>query len=655
LVSYKILLKSIVLSKFLYQPMLNFQNISLRRGSRLLFENFNLIIHPGQRVGLTGANGCGKSSLFELILGQLQPDKGEFKLPSKWALARVSQETPAVDTPALDYVLDGDAELRFLQSELSKAEQQNDGTRQGDLHARIEAIGGYAAPSRAAKLMHGLSFTPAQESLPVRTFSGGWRMRLNLAQALMCRSDLLLLDEPTNHLDLDAVLWLEDWLSLYPGTLLLISHDRELLNRVVDHVAHIENKTVGYYRGNYSDFEGQRSEHLAQQQASYQKQQQEIAHIQRFVDRFRAKATKARQAQSRLKALQQMERIAPAHVNSPFHFSLPQPDKLPASLLRLRQAAIGYGQQNVLAQVNLDLAPGDRIGLLGPNGAGKSTLIKLLAGEIQARMGTVDRALDLRIGYFAQHQLEQLRSHESPLQHLQRLASKATERDIRNFLGGFNFQGDQALEPIGSFSGGEKARLALALLVYQRPNLLLLDEPTNHLDLEMRHALTSALQDFEGAMVIVSHDRHLLRSTTDLLWLVANHTASLFEGDLDDYQQWLGKRRSGTEEISSGSSSESHYAAARKDRRRQEAEQRRMLQPLQKELEEIEAMLEKLQAEKLALDQELANLDLYQDPQQKKHLKVLLMKQAHLEQMLVEREESWLITSEALEAAEHAH
>lgn len=635
--------------------MLSFQNISLRHGSRLLFENFNLTVHPSQRVGLTGANGCGKSSLFDLILGQLQPDKGEFNRPAKWMLAHVSQEIPAVDTPALEYVLDGDTELRYLQSELLRAEQQNDGNRQGDLHAQIEAIDGYAAPARAAKLMYGLGFTAAQEAQPVCTFSGGWRMRLNLAQALMCRSDLLLLDEPTNHLDLDAVLWLEDWLSRYPGTLLLISHDRELLDRAVNYIAHIENKSVGYYRGNYSDFERQRSEHLAQQQASYQKQQLEIAHIQRFVDRFRAKATKARQAQSRLKALQQMERIAPAHINSPFHFSLLQPDKLPAPLLRLRQATIGYEQQDVLTQVNLDLAPGDRIGLLGPNGAGKSTLIKLLAGELSARMGTVDRALDLRIGYFAQHQVEQLRSHESPLQHLQRLAPEATERDIRAFLGGFNFQGDQALEPAGSFSGGEKARLALALLVYQRPNLLLLDEPTNHLDIEMRHALTSALQDFEGAMVIVSHDRHLLRSTTDLLWLVANNTVLPFNGDLDDYQQWLSKRRSSTEEASSESSSKRLYATTRKDRRRQEAEHRRILQPLQKKLGEIEAILEKLGAEKLALSQELANSVLYQDPQQKEYLKALLIKQAHLEQRLVETEESWLITSEALEATKQGY
>lgn len=635
--------------------MLSFQSITLRRGSRLLFENFNLTIHPGQRVGLTGANGCGKSSLFDLILEQLQPDGGEFKLPSKWVLAHVAQETPAVDTPALDYVLDGDAELCFLQSELAQAEREGNGTAQGALHAQIEAIDGYTAPVRAAKLMHGLGFTTAQEGLPVRAFSGGWRMRLNLARALMCRSDLLLLDEPTNHLDLDAVLWLENWLSTYPGTLLLISHDRELLDRVVDHIAHIENKTIGYYPGNYSDFEQRRSEQLAQQQSAYQKQQREIAHMQRFIERFRAKASKARQAQSRVKALQRMARIIPAHINSPFHFSLLRPEKLPATLLRLRQVAVGYGQQEVLSQVNLDLTPGDRIGLLGPNGAGKSTLIKLLAGELPARAGTMDRAPDLRIGYFAQHQIEQLNSQQSPLQHLQRIIPTAAEKHLRDFLGGFNFQGDQALEPVGPFSGGEKARLALALLVYQRPNLLLLDEPTNHLDLEMRHALTAALQDFEGAIIIVSHDRHLLRSTTDLLWLVAHHTATPFEGDLDNYQQWLNQRCSGLEETAQENLPEPHHAAARKERRRQEAERRRMLQPLRKKLGETEKVWERLQVEKAALDQQLAHSDLYQDPQQKTRLKALLMEQARLEQNLVEIEEAWLKISEALETAEQTN
>lgn len=632
--------------------MLTIQSLSLQRGSRLLFGNLNLTIYPGQRVGLTGANGCGKSSLFGLIQGQFQPDTGEISLPPRWVLAQVAQKIPAVDTPALDYVLNGDAELRILQSKLAKAEQEEDGVYQAALHGQIEAIHGYTAPVRAAKLMHGLGFTADQERAPVHTFSGGWRMRLNLAQALMCRSDLLLLDEPTNHLDLDAVLWLEGWLGTYPGTLLLISHDRELLDRVVDHIAHIENKAVSYYRGNYSDFERQRSEQLAQHQAGYRKQQREIAAIQRFVDRFRVKATKARQAQSRLKALQRMERIIPAHVNSPFRFSLPPADKLPTPLLRLRQAAIGYGQCEVLSQVNLDLVPGDRIGLLGPNGAGKSTLIKLLAGELPAQAGILDKAPDLCIGYFAQHQIEQLHSHESPLQHLQHLNPAATEREIRDFLGMFNFQGDQALEPVGPFSGGEKARLALALLVYRRPNLLLLDEPTNHLDLEMRHALTLALQDFAGAMVIVSHDRHLLRSTTDLLWLVVDHSALPFDGDLEDYHQWLVKRRSSMEGTANTAQAEPHRAAARKDRRRQEADLRRALQPLRKKLAEIESVLEKLQAEKAALNQQLTHPDLYQDSRQKERLKNLLREQGRLEQALAETEEAWLMTSEALEAAE---
>jgi ATP-binding cassette, subfamily F, member 3 len=632
--------------------MLNFSNISLRRGSHLLFENFNLTVYPGQRVGLTGANGCGKSSLFELIRGRLQPDAGEINLPPQWVLAHVAQETPAVDIPALDYVLNGDTELRILQSQLAQAEQEGDGTRQATLHGKIEAIDGYMAPTRAAKLLHGLGFTVGQEALPVRTFSGGWRMRLNLAQALMCRSDLLLLDEPTNHLDLDAVLWLEDWLSTYPGTLLLISHDRELLDRVASHIAHIENKTVETYRGNYSSFEWQRDAHLTQQQAAYHKQQREITHIQQFVDRFRAKATKARQAQSRLKNLQRMQQVAPVPVHSPFHFSLPQPDKLPASLLRLRDAATGYDRQSVLSHVNLELVPGDRIGFLGPNGAGKSTLIKLLAGELPVQAGTMDRAPDLRVGYFAQHQIEQLQADQSPLQHLQQLAPTRTEKELRTFLGRFNFQGEQALEPVAPLSGGEKARLALALLVYQGPNLLLLDEPTNHLDLEMRQALASALQRFEGAVVVVSHDRHLLRSTTDRLWLVTDQAVSPFNGDLEDYQQWLSKHRHSMEETANQPPSEIHHAAARKDRRRQEAERRRVLQPLRKKLGEIEATLAELQTEKSALEQQLAHPNLYQDPQKKEYLKDLFMEQGRLAQALTEAEEAWLAATEALETAE---
>jgi ATP-binding cassette, subfamily F, member 3 len=633
--------------------MLNFSNLSLRRGSRLLFENLNLTVYPGQQVGLTGANGCGKSSLFELIQGHLQPDTGEVNLPPQWILGHVAQETPAVNISALDYVLDGDMELRHLQHQLGQAEQAGDGTRQATLHGKIEAIDGYRAPNRAARLMHGLGFTTKQVALPVHTFSGGWRMRLSLAQALMCRSDLLLLDEPTNHLDLDAVLWLEDWLGSYPGTLLLISHDRELLDRVVGYIAHIENKTVEIYRGNYSNFEWQRSQRLNQQQAAYHKQQREITHIQTFVERFRAKAAKARQAQSRLKTLERMQEVAPIHIHSPFRFSFPQPNKLPSSLLRLREVAANYGQQSVLSQVNLELVPGDRIGLLGPNGAGKSTLIKLLAGKLSPQAGTVDKAPDLRIGYFAQHQVEQLQAERTPLQHLQQLAPNPSEKELRTFLGGFNFQGEQAVEPVAPLSGGEKARLALALLVYQRPNLLLLDEPTNHLDLEMRQALAVALQDFAGAVVIVSHDRHLLRSTMDYLWLITDRTVSSFNGDLEDYQQWLSKRRRSQEEAVTQPPTEPHHAAARKDRRRQAADRRQALQPLRKKLEKIEAILTELQAEKLALEQQLAQPNLYQDLQQKEHLKDLLIEQGRLAQALTEAEEAWLAATEAIETAEH--
>ncbi|MCG6936421.1 MAG: ATP-binding cassette domain-containing protein, partial [Proteobacteria bacterium] len=500
--------------------MLTFSNLALRRGPRLLFEQASFTIHTGNKVGLTGANGTGKSSLFSLILGTLQADEGSVDLPPRTVIAHVAQETPAVDQAAIDYVLDGDRELRQLQARLHTAEQDNQGEQQAHLHESLANIDAYTAPSRAARLLSGLGFSTDQHQLPVNHFSGGWRMRLNLAQALMCRSDLLLLDEPTNHLDLDAVLWLEEWLLRYPGTLLLISHDRDFLDRSVDHIAHIEQQQLNLYSGNYSAFETQRAAQLTQQQAAYIKQQEEIAHMQAFVDRFRAKATKAKQAQSRLKALERMTQIAPAHVDSPFHFQFPAPDKLPRPLLSLDTIEFGYTEAPLLERVSFSLNPGDRIGLLGPNGAGKSTLIKILAGELAPRTGTREPAKHLRLGYFAQHQLEQLHPEESALTHLRRLDPQASEQHLRNYLGGFDFQGDRVTEPVAPFSGGEKARLVLALLVYQKPNLLLLDEPTNHLDLEMRLALSTALQDFEGAMVIVSHDRHLLRTVTDQFYLV---------------------------------------------------------------------------------------------------------------------------------------
>ncbi|WP_197745265.1 ATP-binding cassette domain-containing protein [Candidatus Nitrosacidococcus tergens] len=626
--------------------MLQLQNIALRQGQKLLFEQVNLTIHPGQKVGLIGANGCGKSSLFSLILGHLQSDQGALTYPPQWVLAHVAQETPQVATPALEYVLEGDQELQDLQQKLLEAEKNNDGKAQGHLHGQIESIGGYTATARAAKLMHGLGFTPDQESQLVSHFSGGWRMRLNLAQALMCRSDLLLLDEPTNHLDLDAVIWLEGWLKDYSGTLLLISHDRELLDHSITHIAHIEQNTINYYQGNYESFETQRNAQLMQQQANYEKQQKNIAHIQSFVDRFRAKATKARQAQSRIKALERMAQLAPIYSHSPFTFTFYSPEKLPTPLLNSRQIVIGYDQKEILAQVNFNLIPGDRIGLLGPNGAGKSTLIKLLAGVLASKTGTLTQAQDLKIGYFAQHQLEQLYFQQSPLQHLKKLDSNLSEKEGRNFLGGFNFQGDQALQPIQSFSGGEKARLALALIVYQRPNLLLLDEPTNHLDLEMQQALINALQEFEGAMVIVSHNRYLLRSTTDRLWLVSAHRVCPFDGNLEDYQDWLNRKSVD----SNGNESKSNVSLInRKDQRREEAHQRITLQPLQKKLKALELSLEKLMKEQEELNQILADPNIYQDSEQKEYLKGLLITQAQLNEKHSELEDDWLEVSEEIE------
>jgi ATP-binding cassette subfamily F protein 3 len=627
--------------------MLSFQDLSLRRGGRLLFGGVDLTVFPGQKVGLTGANGSGKSSLLALVRGELTPDEGSVALPPAWVVAHVAQETPAVDAPAVEYVMDGDAELRQVQADMARAEQAGEGTRLAELHAQLEAIDGYRAHARAARLLHGLGFSPEEQTQPVRSFSGGWRMRLNLARALMCRSDLLLLDEPTNHLDLDAVLWLQDWLRTYPGTLLLISHDRDFLDLVVERIAHVEQQGLRVYEGNYSAFERQRAEALAQQQSLYERQQREIHHMEDFVRRFRAKATKARQAQSRLKALERLERIAPAHVDSPFHFRFFEPPKMPHPLLQLEGAAVSYGDTPVLTGVGLSLEPGDRIGLLGRNGAGKSTLIKLLAGALEPGAGRRLPAPDLRIGYFAQHQLEQLHADASPLLQLQRLDPKATEQELRDFLGGFGFAGDKALEPCGPFSGGEKARLVLALTVYQRPNLLLLDEPTNHLDLEMRHALAMALQDFEGAMVVVSHDRHLLRTVTDTLLLVADGGAQPFDGDLDDYARWLAQLRSGEEDNGPAADGE-HTAGARKERRRQDAERRERLKPLRRELERLNKALDQLQAEQAALEQSLADPEIYADGARDR-LKALLADKARVDAELGAVEERWLEVGEALE------
>ena len=625
--------------------MIHLKDLALRRGAKLLFENASLQIHAGRKVGVTGANGSGKSSLFALILGEIAADAGESLVPRDWVIAHVAQESPDDSRAAIEYVLDGDSELRRLEDEIEREGRKPCGEKLAALHERFEAIGGYTARSRAARLIHGLGFEPGEEDRSVSEFSGGWRMRLNLARALMCRSDLLLLDEPTNHLDLDAVIWLEGWLRDYEGTLLLISHDRDFLDGTADHILNIEHRQAKLYTGNYSAFEQVRAEQLSLQQAQYEKQQREIAHMRSFVDRFRYKASKARQAQSRLKAIERMEKIAPAHVDSPFSFSLREPEKLPQPLLRLDEVSVGYGRTTVLHDVRCTIRPGDRIGLLGANGAGKSTLIKLLAGRIQVQSGEFIPARDLRVGYFAQHQVDQLDPEQSPIEHLARIDPGARESELRNWLGGFGFSNDTVFMSTAPFSGGEKSRLALALLVYRRPNLLLLDEPTNHLDLEMRQALAVALQEFSGAMVIVSHDRHLLRVSTDELWLVHGGAVTEFDGGLDDYPDWLAARNRPEREPAAQNGKPD--GEDRKARKRREAQERQKLAPLRKAVRDSEQEVERLSAEKARLESALADGALYQ--QGGEELKRVIAEQARILSSLTEAERRWMDACDQLE------
>lgn len=627
--------------------MINLQQLSLRRGVRELLHDVTCTIHAGQKVGITGANGCGKSSLFAMIREELHPDSGDLSIIPGTVIAHVAQETLASDISAIDYVLDGDSELRRIEQQIKQAEAQHNGERLAELYVSFDIIHGHTAKSRAGRLLHGLGFTAEQENTSVTHFSGGWRMRLNLAQALMCRSDLLLLDEPTNHLDLDAVIWLESWLRNYQGTLLLISHDRDFLDQVATHIGHIDQTTLNLHTGNYSAFEVRRAEQLSHQQAAYARQQREIAHMQKFVDRFRAKATKARQAQSRVKALERMKVINQAHVDSPFDFHFREPDELPNPLIKMQQVSIGYADTAIIEQVKLIIGQGDRIGLLGHNGAGKSTLIKFLAGELKALSGKSQFASAIKIGYFAQHQLEQLDSQASPLLHLQRIDAKASEQDLRNYLGGFAFHGDMAKTVIESFSGGEKARLVLALLVYQKPNLLLLDEPTNHLDLEMRHALSVALQEFEGALIVVSHDRHLLRTVTDNLLLVAHGKVELFDGDLDDYRQWL--KEQNRQQTKSKDTVSEPAQDNKKQQRQSAAEQRKQTQPLRNKLKKHEQLMENLSKDKENVEQQLTDNELYNDVNKLK-LREILEKQTEIIKGLTDAEEQWLIVSEELEA-----
>jgi ATP-binding cassette subfamily F protein 3 len=632
--------------------MITLRQVVLQRGDKRLLDRVDLTIVARQKVGITGANGCGKSSLLALIRGELHPESGDLELQPGLRMSSVAQETPSSPSPAIEFVLDGDRALREVELAIESAERAGDADALAALHARYEEMDGYTARARAARILDGLGFAQAEHARAVSAFSGGWRMRLALAQALMCPSDLLLLDEPTNHLDLDAVLWLEAWLQRYPGTLLMISHDREFLDATVQAVCHIEQRGLRLYRGNYSEFEQQRAASLAHQQAAFEKQQREIAHLHRFVERFRAKATKARQAQSRLKALARMERIAPAHVDTPFSFAFRTPEPASHLLLQLEDVAAGYGEHTVLAGVKLDIVAGARIGLLGANGAGKSTLIKLLAGQAAPLAGTRREGKGLKVGYFAQHQLEQLRPDESPLQHMLRADPAAREQDLRDYLGGFDFRAGTVDAPAGRFSGGEKARLTLALIIWRRPNLLLLDEPTNHLDLEMRHALTMALQEFEGALVLVSHDRFLLRSVADSLLLVADGAVAPFDGDLDDYRAWLeGRRRAEP----AGSAEPPRAGGSRREQRRLDAQQRDRLlarrRPVEQRLRAVEAELERLGGQKRRLETEVADPKLYQ-PGNRDRLKAALLEQSQVTTRLQTLESEWLELQTQLETLE---
>ncbi|MBD8596953.1 ATP-binding cassette domain-containing protein [Pseudomonas sp. CFBP 8772] len=627
--------------------MIRLQSLTLQRGPQRLLEDAELTLHAGQKAGLIGANGAGKSSLFALLRGELTPDNGDCLLPADWRIAHMRQEVDTLDRLAVEYVLDGDLRLRQVQHDLAAAEAAQDGAAQARLHSELDSADGYTADARARKLLAGLGFTNQQMERQVSDFSGGWRMRLNLAQALMCPSDLLLLDEPTNHLDLDAILWLEDWLKSYQGTLLLISHDRDFLDAVVDHVAHVEQKKITLYRGGYSAFERARAERLAQQQQAYDKQQAQRAHMEKFITRFKAQATKAKQAQSRIKALERMEELSAAHVDSPFDFTFRESTKISSPLMDLSDARLGYGDKAILQKVKLQLTPGARIGLLGPNGAGKSTLIKNLAGELEPLSGRMVRGENTVVGYFAQHQLDSLDAKASPLLHLQRIAPTEREQSLRDFLGGFDFRGARLDEPVLNFSGGEKARLALALIAWDKPNLLLLDEPTNHLDLEMRLALTMALQEFSGAVLVVSHDRHLLKSTTDNFLLVADGLVQEFDGDLDDYARWLVDYR--LRNAPTSNTPVNVDKTDKKAQRQQAAALRQQLAPHKREADKLEKELGTLHEKLAKIEVALGDSGIYEAANKDK-LRDLLADQAKLKSRESELEEAWMEALELLES-----
>jgi len=630
--------------------MIAFKDLTLRRGSRKLLENVNVRFQPGQRIGIVGQNGTGKSSLFAMMLGELAPDSGEAEIPAHLDIATVRQHSPSGAQPAIDFVLDGDTELRAVEAKLAKAEEEVDGNAMAELHGRMAEINGYSAVARAAKLLHGLGFAPDTHYAPLDSFSGGWRMRLNLAAALMRRCDLLLLDEPTNHLDMDAVFWLQEYLGAHPATLIIISHDRDFLDALISHTLHLEGGRATLYTGNYSEFETMRAEAKLQQQAAYENQQKKLAQLQGFVDRFRAQATKARQAQSKLKQMERMEKVEAAHWDTPFSFGFREPERVPDTLLRLDHVDIGYDGVALVSDIQMRLIAGDRLAILGRNGAGKSTVMKLLAGELAPLHGDAQPDKYLKVGYFTQHQVEVLDDNASAATHIQRQAPRESEQSIRDFLGGFDFHGDKALEPIAPFSGGEKARLALALVVHARPNLLLLDEPTNHLDLDMRHALETALAGFNGAVVLIAHDRHLIDATCDQLWRVDDGGMAPFDGDLNDYAKWL-TRQNSAREGNEKPKKATTVGGAGADTRRDAAAQREKEKPLRRAIKQSEADMARLEDKIKGIEKEMTKPSVYGN---KTEIARLSQEQGKLSKQLEKAEALWMESAEALEAQKDA-
>jgi len=628
------------------------EDIALRRGQKLLFSDASATLQPGQKIALIGGNGCGKSSLFALLLDELQTDAGDIRGLKGLRISHMAQETATSELTARDYVIAGDAVLYAVLQDLAKADAAGEFERSATLHQQMEELDGYSAERRAEQLLLGLGFQRDQMDTPMASFSGGWRIRLNLARALMAPSDLMLLDEPTNHLDLDTTLWLQSWLQGYRGTLLMISHDRDFIDATCGRTLEIAQQTLTAYRGGYSDYERQRAEKMAQQQAQYEKQQRRITDIEDFVRRFRAKATKARQAQSRLKELERMQKVAQAHIDSPFSFSFPAPGKVSDPLLTLSDASLGHGEHAVLSRVSVSLSPGDRIGLLGKNGAGKTTLLKSLMGELPLMGGERTEGAHLQIGYFDQQQLEVLDLDASPFLHIQRLSPKSRDQEILDFLGGFDFRGDRAREAIRPFSGGEKARLALAHVAWQAPNVLILDEPTNHLDLDMRHALEVALQDYAGAIVLVSHDRHLLRNSVEQLLLINNGSVTDYAGDVETYEKWV-LSSNPSEAPAPAPNVTTEDPGDRKARRQAAANQRAQRQPLKKSLRQLEQRIEKGQQSLQALQAQLADGDLYSE-NVGTELAELMKQEGQLKRELAAVENEWLEQQEMLEALDTA-